>query len=200
MDRCHGYYSSPASSTLVLAFLSDAVSECNWHLLCPGSKCMQHPLLAAMIVVVVSSIKVCSEPCGRTGSFKRVSLTEHAFASMLPWYVPSHIMTWNWALNHAVSLSTLVEIRAEVPAFFKLLLFSELSTTSIHSPTCRQNQCSVRRPLTMRVNLPGLLLSFTKSERWAKCSLSEVPWLALIPGYPPTICVILNEGDCFSEI
>lgn len=38
---------------------------------------MQHPLLAAMTVVVVSSVKVCLELCGKMGSFKGVSLTEH---------------------------------------------------------------------------------------------------------------------------
>lgn len=96
MDRCHGYNSSPASSPWVLAFLPDAVSECTWQLLCPGSKCMQHPLLVVVIVVVVSSIKVCSEPCGRTGSFKGTSLTEQA--SMLLWYVGTGSSTMQYLL------------------------------------------------------------------------------------------------------
>lgn len=52
--------------------------RCTRHRQWPGSRCLQHPLLAAMTVVVVSSVKVCLELCGKTGSFKGVSLTEHA--------------------------------------------------------------------------------------------------------------------------
>lgn len=77
-DRCPDYYTSPTKSLWLLAFLPEAVSGCTRHLQWPGSRCMQHPLLAAMTVVVMSSVKVCLELRGKTGSFKGLSLTEHA--------------------------------------------------------------------------------------------------------------------------